>query len=214
MASYAILVNNGYGKTYSCIKRIIEIMNASEEYILITNVYSFKIFYERTTYINDLYELINYVNNLCDDENFDRRIIILFDEIFSVVNKNYSVDDNLMTFISQLRKRSICLFTTAQEWSEINISFRKYVRFQISCRMFALPFTRTAFLFNHINNGEELKLNPQTMEYEAPVINTKIMKGNISVIQSYDTYEVIKVGHRPTKKNKYSNYIGDVPKMS
>lgn len=214
MELYVILENRVIGKTYSCIKRIIEVMNSSEEFLLITNVTSFKVFYERTLFIENLYEMIDTVNNYCENPDFNRRIIIFFDEIFTVVNKNYAVDDTFMSFISQLRKRHIILFTTAQEWTEINISFRRYVRFQISCRMFAFPLTKTAFLFNYINDGENLKLNPQTMEYEAPVINTKIMKGNKSVIDSYDTYQVIKVGRKTTKKNKYINYIGDVNKMA
>lgn len=188
-------------------------MNSSQEYILITNVNSFKIFQDRTIYIENLYDMIDYVNNLCNSVDFNSKILIFFDEIFSVVNKNYAIEDVFLTFISQLRKRKIVLFTTAQEWTEINITFRRYVRFQISCRMLSLPFTKTAILFNNINDGENLKLNPVTMEHEAPIINTKLMKGNKSVIDSYDTYEVIKVSRKSHKTNKFLNFVGDVSKF-
>ncbi len=201
----------GYGKTYSAIKYIID-CKLKDDYTILTNVKSFTIFQD-TEYFDNLYDLIDYCKDIKDNETSVKPIIILFDEIFSLINKNYSVDDDVMTFISQLRKRHIVLVTTAQEWSEINISFRKYVRFQVSCRMFALPFFKTAFLFNHINDGENLKLNPQTMEYEAPTVRTKFFKGNKSIIESYDTYEVISVSRKKATKNKFLNHVGDVPKI-
>lgn len=207
---FAILGSKAIGKTYSAIKYIID-CKLSQDYLILTNIKSFDIFKD-TLYFDNLYDLIEFCKDITDNEHSEKPIIILFDEIFTLINKNYSVDDEIMTFISQLRKRHIILVTTAQEWSEINISFRKYVRYQVSCRMFAFPFLKTAFLFNHINDGENLKLNPQTMEYEAPVVRTKLFKGNKSVIDSYDTYETIKVSRKSNKKNKFINYVGDVPK--
>lgn len=200
----------GYGKTYSAVKYIID-CKLLNDYTIITNVKSFNIFKD-TIYIENLYDLIDYCKDITDNESSDKPIIILFDEIFSLINKNYTVDEDVMNFISQLRKRKLVLVTTAQEWSEINISFRKYVRFQISCKMFSIPFFKTAILVNHVNDGENLKLNTLTMEYEAPTIRTKLMKGNQSVIDSYDTYETIKVSRKSHKTNKFLNHIGDVPK--
>lgn len=203
----------GYGKTYSAVKYILDNL-LIDDYIVVTNIKSFSTFRDNFVYIDNLYDLIDYCKGITDNELLLNPIIILFDEIFSLINKNYSVDDEIMTFISQLRKRHIILVTTAQEWSEINISFRKYVRFQVSCRMIASPFSRTAFLFNHINDGENLKLNPQTMEYEAPTIRTKFFKGNRLVCEAYDTWETINVSRKHNKKNKYLNYTGDVPRIS
>lgn len=203
----------GYGKTYSAVKYIMDLL-VHTDYIVLTNIKSFSKFRNTFVYIDNLYDLIDYCKGITDNEVLEKPIVILFDEIFSLINKNYSVDDEIMTFISQLRKRHIILVTTAQEWSEINISFRKYVRFQVSCRMFAAPFSRTAFLLNHVNDGENLKLNVQTMEYEAPTVRTKFFKGNKVVAEAYDTYETIHVSRKSNKKNKYINYVGDVPKIS
>lgn len=202
--------NKVIGKTYSAVRHIIN-CKMKDDYMIITNVKSFKVFQD-TIYIDNIYDLIDYCKDITDNSNLDKPIIILFDEIFSLINKNYVVDDDIMNFISQLRKRHIVLVTTAQEWSEINISFRKYVRFQVSCRMFALPIFGTAFLINHVNDGENLKLNPQTMEYEAPTVKTLFMKGNKIIIDSYDTYETISVSRKKKKKNNFINYVGDVPK--
>lgn len=211
MELFVTLENKGIGKTYSAVRQIIK-YKLEDDYIILTNVKSFNIFKD-TIFFDNLYDLIDYCKGFTDNKDNEKPIIILFDEIFSLINKNYTVDDEIMTFISQLRKRHIILVTTAQEWSEINISFRKYVRFQVSCRMFALPFFRTAVLLNCVNDGENLKLNPQTMEYEAPTVRTLLMKGNKSVIDSYDTYETINVStKRNRKKNSFVNYVGDVPK--
>ena len=177
--------------------------------MLLTNVTTFQVF-KNTEYYQNLYELINRVQNVDTDKT---KLIILFDEIFSLINKNYVVDEDVMTFISQLRKRKIILLTTAQEWSEINISFRKYVRFQVSSRCISLPFSHTAIFVNSVNDGENLKLDTQTMEYIAPTIRTMIFKGNKSIADSYDTYEVIKCSkNKPRAKNKFVNFVGDVPK--
>ena len=129
MELFVILVNRVIGKTYSAVRQIIN-YKLEDDYLILTNVKSFNIFKD-TIYFDNLYDLIDYCKSFTDNKELDKPIIILFDEIFSLINKNYTVDDEIMTFISQLRKRHIILVTTAQEWSEINISFRKYVRFQV-----------------------------------------------------------------------------------
>lgn len=205
MELFVLLVNKAIGKTYSAVRYIIN-CKLQDDYIIITNVKSFKAF-EDIIYIEDMYELMSYVIDLVDVQKTKKPVIIFFDEIFSLINKNYSVEEEITTFISQLRKRHLVFITTAQEWSEINITFRKYVRFQVSCRMYSLPILHNAFLLNHINDGENLKLNPQTMEYEAPTVKTIFMKGNRSIIEAYDTYETITVTRKSHKKNKYADYV-------
>lgn len=161
--------------------------------IIITNVTSFNVFSD-TIYITDILELIQYVISLCDSlpDNEYPNIIIFFDEIFTVLEKQTKINKEILSFISQLRKRHIILITTAQEWLEVNITFRRYVRFQVDCNMLAFPFTKTAFLFNAINDGEQLKWDKDANEYVAPRISTKISKGMQSIIESYDTFETIK----------------------
>ena len=145
---YCYTGKQGKGKTYSAIKFLIN-QKLENDYIILTNVKSFNAF-EDTLYFATIDQLIDTAIELTSKKC---KIIIFFDEIFTILEKKTPMNKKILSFISQLRKRQIILITTAQEWSEINITFRRYVRYQISCNMFSLPFTHTAFIFNSINDG-------------------------------------------------------------
>lgn len=201
---FAYCGKQGKGKTYSALKFIID-WKLKTNGLIITNVRSFKLFSD-TVFIDDIQDLINFVISFCDEWSLNHpdteppNIIIFFDEIFTVLEKQTRISDDILSFISQLRKRKIVFITTAQEWLEINVTFRRYVRYQIDCNMFSLPIINTAFLLNYVNDGEQLKWNKDENEYTAPRISTKFSKGNKAVIESYDTFETIKVIKK--KKNK------------
>lgn len=188
---FAIAGKQGHGKTYSAVKFCID-RKLNTNCKIITNVQSFKTFSD-TVYITDISELIKYVLDYCDTLEFDEtpNIIIFFDEIFTILEKGTRINKEILSFISQLRKRKIIFVTTAQEWLEINVTFRRYVRYQVDCNMISLPIFKTAFLLNAINDGEQLKWSNEDNEYIAPRIQTKFSKGNLSVIESYDTFETI-----------------------
>ena len=131
------------------------------------------------------------IDFMVEHENDGKKYIIFFDEIFTILEKKTAINKKILSFISQLRKRKIIFVTTAQEWSEINITFRRYVRFQVSCNMFALPIFKKAFLINKINDGDGIKWDNDEQDWIAPTISTNFMKGNLEVIESYDTFETI-----------------------
>lgn len=176
----------GKGKTYSAIKFLIE-QKLQYNYKILTNVKSFDVFKD-TVYYEDINDMIDYCTSF--NEN-DENIIIFFDEIFTILEKQTRINKKILSFLSQLRKRKIVFVTTAQEWSEINITFRRYVRFQISCNMISLPFSKRAIVLNTINDGDLIHWNNDTQDFEAPRIRMKIAKGNMSIIKSYDTFETI-----------------------
>lgn len=186
----------GHGKTYSAVKFCID-RKLATNCLIITNVQSFKVFSD-TVFITDIQELIQYVLEFCENTPKDQapNILIFFDEIFTVLEKQTRISKDILSFISQLRKRKIVFVTTAQEWLEINVTFRRYVRFQIACNMYSFPISSTAFVLNEINDGEQLKWSNEDNEYIAPRIQTNFSKGNISVIESYDTFETIKVSKK------------------
>lgn len=99
---------------------------------------------------------------------------------------------NILTFISQLRKREIYLLTTVQEWLDINVTFRRYVRYQIDCSMFNL-FGLFALSINSIHDGYKMKWDNLENEYIAPIIRTTIKKCSKAIADSYDTFEVINI---------------------
>ena len=178
----------GKGKTYSAINFCIE-QKLSNNYKILTNVHSFNVF-DDTIYFDNINDIIDYCTSFKENEE---NVLIFYDEIFTVLQKNLPLNKKILSFLSQLRKRKIIFVTTAQEWSEINITFRRYVRYQISCNMFSLPIFKTAFLYNSINDGDLIRWNNDTQDYEAPRIRANFEKAQRRVVQSYDTYETVAV---------------------
>lgn len=158
-------------------------------YRIITNVKSFKI-YNDTIFFKNITDIIDFCKNNITNNSVDR-YIIFFDEIFTILEKKSAINKEILSFLSQLRKRKIILITTAQEWAEINITFRRYCRYEIDCNMFPLPFTQTAVLFNSINDGDLIRWDEQQQEFVAPRVSANFSKGNKYIIDSYDTFETI-----------------------
>lgn len=131
------------------------------------------------------------INNYNKPSSTRENIIIFYDEIFTLLEKAKTLDKEILSFLSQLRKRQIILITTAQEWLEINITFRRYIRFQIDCNMISLPFLKTAICINCINDGDLITWDNNINEYVAPRVQTNIFKGNRYIVDAYDTFETI-----------------------
>lgn len=201
--------SNGKGKTYSAIQYIESLKR--DDTIILTNCKSYfnnlikekenKGTFENSEesemseveegfcsayYFADFNKLVSFAISLKN-----RNFIIFFDEIFSVLEKKGALNRQSLLFISQLRKRGVILVTTAQEWSEINITFRRYCRFKVDCNMFGLPFFRTAFIFNKVCDGDLIHWDNDLQDHVAPVIETNFRKGNKYIINLYDTYETI-----------------------
>ena len=183
---YCYTGKQGTGKTYSAVNFLIK-NKILHNYIVITNVKSFNAFND-TIYMTNINDIIDF---MVEHENDGNRYILFFDEIFTILEKKSAINKKILSFISQLRKRKIIFITTAQELSEINITFRRYVRFQVSCNMFAIPFLHYAFLINKVNDGDGIKWDNDSQDWIAPTVETKFMKGNLEVIESYDTFETI-----------------------
>lgn len=194
---YLYTGKQGTGKTYSSI-RFCQKFVKKGNCVLITNIKSYwetlKSNYNDVYYIYDIFDIINFVNQ--NEKKFKhegKQILIFFDEIFTVCEKSGSLTPQILSFLSQLRKRDIIFVSTAQEWSEINITFRRYCRFQISCNMFSLPILNIAILSNLVNDGDGIHWDTDLQDFVAPLIQTNISKGNKSIIDLYDTFETIKL---------------------
>ena len=57
--------------------------------------------------------------------------------------------------------------------------------------MFSIPILKRAFLINKVNDGDGIKWDNDSQDWIAPTIATNFMKGNLSIIESYDTFETI-----------------------
>lgn len=188
---YCYCGKQGSGKTYS----VIDFLNEHKDYNIYANVKSLKgIKYTYISSFNDLLELQRYL----DDKKIDN-VIIFYDEIFTALSKNDKLNKDVLSFLSQMRKRKIIFLTTAQEWLEINITLRRYVRYQINCSIKNL--FGNSFLFKEFNDGEQLHWSKDDNDYIAPLLCYEIQKMNLCIADSYDTFETIESSQdRNTKK--------------
>lgn len=173
---YCYCGKQGSGKTYSAVEFILNNKNMP----IYSNVGSIKgVDYTYFSGFDQLLEL---------REKTD--CIIFYDEIFTALTKTSRINTEVLDFLSQMRKRRIIFITTAQEWLEINITLRRYCRYQIECKM--LNILGLGVLTKHMYDAEQLKWSNEDNEYIAPLIETTISKCNVSVANSYDTFEQIK----------------------
>lgn len=188
----AILESKVNGKTYSAVRFLIQ-QKQKRNCTIVTNVKSFCAF-EDTIYITDINDLIDWTIDYCDRLDIsgqESNVIIFFDEIFTILSRDKAVDKKFRSFLSQFRKRKIIFVTTAQEWLELPMTFRRYCRYQIESNMTNIPLTNRAILFNYIYDAENMKWSQLDNDYIAPIIQTNIAKGNLRIIKSYDTFETI-----------------------
>lgn len=165
----------------------------NKDTIVLTNIKSYSQSSD-SVYIKDFLQIIDYCKrfeSLKSKGEVDGNLIILFDEIFTVIEKAGSLKSEFLSFISQMRKRGIIFVSTAQEWAEINITLRRYCRYQISCSMKSLPICNLAICTNLVNDGDGIYWDSDCQEFLAPLLQTNVFKGNLSICNLYDTFETI-----------------------
>lgn len=185
--------NRANGKTYSAVRFLIN-QKKKRNCTIVTNVKSFCAF-DDTIYIDNINDVIDWTIDYCarlDISGQESNVIIFFDEIFTVLSRDKAVDKKFRSFLSQFRKRKIIFITTAQEWLELPMTFRRYCRYQIDSNMTNIPLTNRAILFNYIYDAELMKWSQLDNDYIAPIIQTNIAKCNVNIIKCYDTFETIK----------------------
>lgn len=123
---------------------------------------------------------------LKDFNNNDKQLVIVFDEIFTELQKKSTLTKEVIDFLCQMRKRKIIFLTTAQEWAEIPLSFRRFCRYEIDCRMISLGFI--GILHKSFKDAENMKWSNDEQEHVAPLIENTITKCRKSIGNSYDTF--------------------------
>lgn len=173
---YCYCGKQGSGKTYSAVEFLLNNKNVP----IYSNVSTIKgVKYTYFTGFDKLLELRDKTD-----------CIIFYDEIFTALTKSSKMTSEVLDFLSQMRKRRIIFITTAQEWLEINITLRRYCRYQIECKM--INFLGLGILIKSMYDAEQMKWSQDDNEYVAPIMETTISKCNLSVANSYDTFEQIK----------------------
>ena len=173
---YCYCGKQGQGKTYS----VVEFLHNNKDLPIYCNLTS--ICGINYTYIANFNELLQL------REKTD--CIIVYDEIFSALQKNTSINKEVLDFLSQMRKRRIICLTTAQEWAEIPLTWRRYCRYQIDCRLIRLPLIN-GILIKTFKDAENMKWSNDDQEHVAPLLETTITHTQKWIANSYDTYEQI-----------------------
>lgn len=174
----------GKGKTYSLV-----------EYLL-DNRHSIEVFSNIDKIKNIDYQLYNGFNGLIDIKHklddgsliydHDKQIVIIYDEIFTELQKHSKLNKEVIDFLCQMRKRKIIFLTTAQEWAEIPLSFRRFCRYEIQCNM--INFLGLGILIKRFGDAEQMKWDEEQQEHVCPIVETTITKCRKFVANSYDTY--------------------------
>lgn len=178
---YCFTGKQGTGKTYGVTKYVKNFGDQSDK------------IYSNLTIKGTEYEKIRSIQHLLSLKDEENRLII-FDEIFTVLNDKTiprDIRDDLMEFLSQQRKMKNILMTTAQEWLNIPIEFRRFVRIQVECRTIPLGRWGGVFIETYYD-ATQMEWSQFENEYVAPRISMKISKYQARFMNAYDTYERIR----------------------
>lgn len=178
---YCFTGKQGSGKTYALTKYIKKHVRPGQK--IYSNLTLQGIEYERIRSLTHLLSLKD-----------EKRVFIVYDEILNFLNDKQipkEIRDELLEFLSQQRKMKNILFTTAQEWLNIPIEFRRFVRIQIVCR--TMPLGKFGgILDEEYRDAYEMVWDNLQNEYIAPRISRKFSKYEKRYMEAYDTYERIR----------------------
>lgn len=174
---YCFTGKQGSGKTYSLNKFIRKHARGKKIY---SNVTLKGIRYTKLTSVKQLMSLKD-----------ERNCYIIYDEIFTLMQKSTKFGEDIMEFLTQQRKQENIFLTTAQEWLELPITYRRFVRIQIECS--TRPLGKLGgILREQYYNASLMKWSQIDNEYVAPLITNKISKYERRYMESYDTFERIR----------------------
>lgn len=159
------------------LKQIIDFPGKYNEEDLYNYCISLGFDFTRSRKITDL--IIDSIEN-------NKQLVFVYDEIFTELMRGSKLSQSVMDFLCQMRKRKIIFLTTAQEWSEIPITFRKFCRYQIDCCM--IPILVTGILIKRFNDAENMKWVEEEQEFMAPLLETTITHTRKEIADSYDTF--------------------------
>lgn len=188
---YCYTGKQGTGKTYSVVEYLLD---NKKDILVFCNIANIKgLDY---TYFTGFNELIKIKEKLDKEEiKTDKQIVIVYDEIFTELQKKTTITKDIIDFLCQMRKRKIIFITTAQEWAEIPLTFRRFCRYQIQCRMVNL--FGFGLLFKQFNDAENMKWSDEYQEHIAPLLETTLTHCRKYIADSYDTF--LRISSSPGK---------------
>ena len=181
---YVYCGKQGKGKTYSLIEYLLDNKNSIQVFCNIGNIKGLD--YVHFVGFKELIDIKHKLDNneLNIDEN--KQLVIVYDEIFTELQKKSNLNKEILDFLCQMRKRKIIFFTTCQEWAELPLSYRRFCRYEIDCNM--IPFMWFGILIKQFKDAENMKWSNDDQEFIAPLQETTITKCRRKIADSYDTF--------------------------
>lgn len=183
----------GGGKTTSLVAYLLD--NKDKIYVF-SNIHSVSIDELGITYFKGFSEL-NAIKDRLDNGDKElwskigsKQVVFVYDELFQELMRGTKLSKDILDFLSQMRKRKFIFLTTCQYWSELPLSYRKFVRYQIDTKMIPLIFS--GLLIQRYRDGENMKWDDSEQDFVAPLVKTCVEHTRLSVVRSFDTYEKIK----------------------
>ena len=177
--------SQGKGKTYSLVEYLVDNNKHIKVYSNITGIKNV----DDLCYFTGFTGLIDIKHKLDSGEIVvpkKKQLIIVFDEIFTELQRGDKLSKEVLDFLCQMRKRKIIFLTTCQYWAELPITYRRFCRYQIDCNMF--PVLWTGFLIKTFHDAEQMKWSNDDQDFIAPITETTFTKCRKLVANSYDTF--------------------------
>ncbi len=181
---YCYCGKQGTGKTYSVVEYLQDNKKNIEVYCNIGGIQGVK--YTYFTGFDELIKLKEKLDNGTLGNDPKKQLVFVYDEIFTELQKKSQINKEVMDFLCQMRKRKIIFLTTAQEWAEIPLTFRRFCRYEIDCKMYNFFFI--GVLLKHFKDAENMKWSDEEQEHVAPLISNTITKCRRNIANSYDTF--------------------------
>lgn len=197
---YCYCGKQGTGKTYSVVEYLLDNKKDIKVFCNISGIKNIDYHY-----FTGFKELIEIKKGLDDGTISDdgKQIVIVYDEIFTELQKKSVINNEVMDFLCQMRKRKIIFLTTAQEWAEIPLTFRRFCRYEIDTHMYNLGLF--SVLWKQFKDAENMKWSDQDQEFLAPLQSNTITKTRKYIADSYDTFLRISSSATPSVADKKFN---------
>lgn len=119
-----------------------------------------------------------------------KQIVIVYDEIFTQLDKHSKLSREVIDFLCQMRKRKIIFLTSCQCWAELPLTFRRFCRYEIECSIISIfPIS---ILKRVYHDAENMIWDSDLQDFVAPILNTTFSKYRKEIANSFDTYALIK----------------------
>ena len=181
---YCYCGKQGTGKTYSVVEYLLDNRNHIEVFCNIADIDNINYTYFKG--FDGLIELKHKLDNGELEYDKKKQLVFVYDEIFTELQKQSKLNKEIIDFLCQMRKRKIIFLTTAQEWAEIPLTFRRFCRYEIDCKMY--NFLVIGILLKHFRDAENMKWSDEEQEHVAPLVSNTITKTRKWISNSYNTF--------------------------